>query len=288
MLGAAAAARSASRVPGVEYVVADLARPLDPAVMAGVGFVVHCAAETAGGKDDHQRNSIDATRHVFEAAADAGVRQGVHVSSLAVMKPAHEVGGSLDEATPLDAGNVRRGPYVWGKAESELLVAKLAPSAALEHRRSSGPGPLVDYAAFHPPGSARARARPATSWPSAASGRRSASATSAPPARVIRCYVEDFAAAPPLRQPGRGAAADAAASSPTGTRRTARTCKFYWFPGWLLRALGGPLKLVQRVALGSKQPVDVYAAFASERYRTDVAAQVIGRAGASSIPETRG
>jgi hypothetical protein len=99
--------------------------------------------------------------------------------------------------------------------------------------------------------------------------------------------VEDFAAAPPLVN---------LVEAPPPTRRELADrfkghrpdLKFYWFPGWLLRALGGPLKLAQRIALGSKQPVDVYAAFASERYRTDVAAQVIGRAGASSIPETRG
>jgi hypothetical protein len=33
------------------------------------------------------------------------------------------------------------------------------------------------------------------------------------------------------------------------------------------------------MALGSKEPVDVAAAFASERYQTDLAAQVIARAG---------
>ena len=49
----------------------------------GVGTVVHCAAETAGGKDDHQRNSIDATRRVIEVAAHAGVRRVVHISSIA-------------------------------------------------------------------------------------------------------------------------------------------------------------------------------------------------------------
>jgi predicted dehydrogenase/NAD(P)-dependent dehydrogenase (short-subunit alcohol dehydrogenase family) len=272
------------RVPGVEYVVADLARPLDPAVMAGVGFVVHAAAETAGGQDDHQRNSIDATRHVFEAAADAGVRHGVHVSSLAVIKPGHEVGGILDEATPLDAGHLRRGPYVWGKAESELLVATLAAERNLEIKIVR-PGPLVDYADFHPPGRLGRELGP---YFVAIGGKKTPLSVCdvGTAGRVIRSYVEDFAAAPPLVN---------LVEAPPPTRRAlAERFKahrpdltFYWFPGWLLRALGGPLKLVQRIALGSKQPVDVYAAFASERYRTDVAAQVIGRAGASSVPDPR-
>lgn len=273
------------RVPGVEYRVADLSRPLDPAVMAGVGFVVHAAAETAGGQDDHQRNSIDATRNVFEAAADAGVTQGVHVSSLAVIKPGHEVGGILDEQTPLDAGHVRRGPYVWGKAESELLVARLAAERKLQIKIVR-PGPLVDYAAFQPPGRLGRELGP---WFVAIGGKKTPLSVCdvGTAARVIRCYVESFAAAPPIVN---------LVEAPPPTRRELADrfkrhrpdLKFYWFPGWLLRALGGPLKLVQRIALGSKQPVDVYAAFASERYKTDVAAQVISRAGASSIRDARG
>ena len=187
---------SASRVPGVEYVVADLARPLDPAVMAGVGFVVHCAAETAGGKDDHERNSIDATRHVFEAAADAGVRQGVHISSLAVIKPGHEVGGILDEATPLDAGHARRGPYVWGKAESELLVAQLARRAQPGHQdRPSGSARRLRR--LPSAGPARPRARAVFV---AIGGKKTPLSVCdvGTAGRVIRSYVEDFAAAPPL------------------------------------------------------------------------------------------
>ena len=52
-----------------------------------------------------------------------------------------------------------------------------------------------------------------------------------------------------------------------------------WFPAWLLRVLSGPLKLVQRLALGSKQPIDVYSAFASHRYSTNLAASMIQRTG---------
>jgi hypothetical protein len=59
--------------------------------------------------------------------------------------------------------------------------------------------------------------------------------------------------------------------------------KVFWLPSWVLRAISGPLKLVQRVALGSKQPIDVAAAFGSERYQTDLAATTIARAGASAI-----
>jgi hypothetical protein len=47
----------------------------------------------------------------------------------------------------------------------------------------------------------------------------------------------------------------------------------------MLRVLAGPLKLAQRLVLGSKQPIDVAAAFASERYDTSLAARVIASAG---------
>ena len=75
--------RFAARVAGVSYVSGDLARELDLSLLKDVQLVVHCAAETAGGKDDHQRNSIAATQNVLKAAAAAGVRNVIYVSSLA-------------------------------------------------------------------------------------------------------------------------------------------------------------------------------------------------------------
>jgi hypothetical protein len=56
-------------------------------------------------------------------------------------------------------------------------------------------------------------------------------------------------------------------------------------PALLLRALSGPLKMVQRIALGAKQPIDVAAAFGSEKYRTDLAREVIARANDRRLPE---
>jgi len=263
------------RVPGVEYVPADLARPLEPSVMADMGLVVHCAAETSGGKDDQKRNSIDATRHVLEAAKAAGVQRCIHVSSLGVLKTGREVGGPLDESTPVDAGNLRRGPYVWGKAESELLARQLGADLGLQVKVLR-PGPLVDFTAFEPPGRL---GRELGSVFVAIGGKRSplsvCDVTTA--AQVIRSYAEDFDAAPPLVN---------MVEAPAPTRRdlVARLravrpdLRIWWFPAWLLRLMSGPLKLVQRWLMHSSQPLDVYAAFASERYRTDLAARVIERA----------
>lgn len=245
--------------------------------------MVHCAAETSGGKDDQKRNSIDATRHVLEAAKAAGVERCIHVSSLGVLKTGREVGGPLDEATPVDAGNLKRGPYVWGKAESEMLAQKLGRELGLQVKVLR-PGPLVDFTAFEPPGRL---GRELGSVFVAIGGRRSplsvCDVTTA--AQVIRSYAEDFNAAPPLVN---------MVETPAPTRRelvarlrTVRPdLRVWWFPAWLLRLLSGPLKLAQRWLMHSSQPLDVYAAFASERYRTDLAANVIERARRAKPAET--
>jgi len=270
--------RHALRVPGVEYVSGDLSRPLDAAAMQGIEFIAHCAAETVGGKADHERNSIQATRHVMEAAAAVRAKV-IHVSSLSVLKPAPRAAVELDESSPVDAGSLSSGPYAWGKAESERLAQQLG--------RELGvcvvvvrPGPLVDYEAFEPPGRLGRELGPIY----VAIGGRSAPLSVCDvgtAARVIRSFVEDFASAPPVLNL-------VEAPAPTRAELAARLCarrpdlRVLWIPALALRALSGPLKLVQRVALGSERPIDVYSAFATERYRTSLAAEVIERADAAA------
>jgi predicted dehydrogenase/nucleoside-diphosphate-sugar epimerase len=266
---------SSKRLAGVEYAAADLAQDLDASHLRGVDLVVHCAAETSGGRQDHQRNSVDATQRVLEAAAEAGVARIVHVSSVAVLKTSREVGRALDEDAPVDEGNMQRGAYVWGKAESEMLIRRRGPELGLAVKIVR-PGPLVDYAAFQPPGRLGREIGPMF----VAVGPKHAAlsvcdVTTA--ARVIRSYVEDFEAAPDCLN---------LIEAPAPTRReligryliTRRDLRVFWVPAIVLRMLAGPLKFLQRVVLGSRQPVDVAAAFASERYQTDLAARVIERA----------
>jgi nucleoside-diphosphate-sugar epimerase len=272
--------RVSTRLPGVEYVAGDLARPLDPSVVKGITLVAHCAAETAGGQQEHERNSIAATRNVIEAAARAGVTRVIHISSLAVLKPGREVGGPLDESSPVDAGNLGRGPYVWGKAESETLVQTLGRELGVDVRIIR-PGPLVDYDDFHAPG--RLGREVGTVFV-AIGGRRSPLSVCdvGTAARVIRSYAESFEVAPPLVN---------LVEAPPPTRRdlarrmlaTRPDLRVVWFPGWLLRLLSSPLKRAQKIALGSAKPIDVYAAFASERYQTGLAAMVIDKAGPTRV-----
>ena len=261
------------RVPGVQYAAGDLSRGLAPDVFNGVKVVVHAAAETSGGQEEHRRNSIEATRRIIEGSARGGAHGFVHVSSLAVLKTSRELGRPLDETAPIDT-SMGRGPYVWGKAESEVLAAKLGAEHGLTVRIVR-PGPLVDFDAFHPPGRLGRELGP---WFVAIGPRNGALSVCdvSTAARVVRSYVQDLKSAPPVLN---------LVESPPPSRRALleRYVKdrpdlgVIWFPTWLLRVLSGPLKLAQRVAMGAKQPIDVAAAFASEKYRTDLASQVIAR-----------
>ena len=102
-------------------------------------------------------------------------------------------------------------------------------------------------------------------------------------ARVIRSYIEDFDAAPPLLNlvehpaPTRGELAKRLAVSRADL-------KFRWIPDILIALITPPAKIAQRMLLKSKHPIDIRSAFSSEKYRTDLAAQVIQKAGPSSIP----
>ncbi len=142
------------RVPGAEYVVADLGDPLEAGgrALQGCEVVVHCAAETRSGWTAHQRNSIDATRHLLTAAGAAGVTRIVHVSSLAVLaQAAPRRGAAPDESAPLAPNPRERGPYVWGKLESERLAIQLGEDLGLQVKIVR-PGAIVDARHFDPPG----------------------------------------------------------------------------------------------------------------------------------------
>lgn len=270
---------ASARVPGVQYMTGDLARGLDPALFHGVGAVVHCAAETAGGKSEQQRNSIGATRMLIEGAAAAGVKQVLHISSLAVLKPGN--GTVVDETTPVDVGNIGRGPYVWGKAESEVLAQRLGHELGIQVKVLR-PGPLVDYEAYHAPGRLGREVGP---WYVAIGGRKTPLSVLdvGTGARVIRSYIDDFSGAPDLVNlvespaPTRGELAER-------LRSVHPELSVIWFPSPLLRMLSIPAKLAQRWLMGASKPVDVYAAFSSERYKPDIATSVIAKAGRSAVP----
>jgi predicted dehydrogenase/nucleoside-diphosphate-sugar epimerase len=134
------------RVPDVEHQVADLANGLSPDALEGIEAVIHCAAETSGGWDAHERNSTGATERLLVAAADAGVRHVVYISSIAVLTGPDP----LTEDSPLQEGK-EAGPYVWGKAQAERRARELGEELGLRVTVLR-PGAIVDWRQLDPPG----------------------------------------------------------------------------------------------------------------------------------------
>ncbi len=137
--------------PGAQYVVADLAKQSAlTEVSEGASVLIHCAAETAGGWVEHQANSIDATSNAIRAAAAAGIRRFIHVSSMAVISPPRGRVG-MSETSPLHSKPREAGPYVWGKLESEKLALRLGQDLGVAVKIVR-PGALIDYTRYEPPG----------------------------------------------------------------------------------------------------------------------------------------
>lgn len=138
------------RVDGVEYVRHDLADSVPSSLFAGAEVVLHAAAATSGGWEEHRRGTIELTENVLRAASDAGVERFLHVSSMAVLEPAGE-SEPLSETSSLLAEPRRSGPYAWGKTEAERLARRLSPELSVD-LKVVRPGPVVDEADFEPPG----------------------------------------------------------------------------------------------------------------------------------------
>jgi predicted dehydrogenase/nucleoside-diphosphate-sugar epimerase len=272
---------AAERLPGIEYVEADLGSEVTDALLADVDLVVHAAAETAGNLADHERNTVQATNHLLGALVRTGKRKFVNISSVAVLKPAAS-GRPLREDSPVDADNLGRGPYVWAKATAELAAVRLASAGQLD-LRTIRLGPLVDYDTYTPPGRlGREVARLFVGMGSRRSPLSICSVGTA--ARVIQSYAERFDAAPAMVNllevpvPTRGELAD--------RLKTARPdLKFMWLPFPIVRTLGGILKIGLRLLRPKAQALDLYAAFKSESYDPAIARTVI--ANASGTAQTR-
>jgi len=263
---------SADRIPGVEYVHGDIGGELPDSVFESVDTIAHLAAETAGGKEAHERNTIGATRLLLEAAARHGIGKFLHTSSIAVLKSSREAGGPLSESSPVDIGNLTRGPYVWGKAEAERLVTELSAANDIEQRQIRL-GPLVDFEDFTPPGRLGREVGPlfvAMGLP----GNPLSVCDVHTAAEVIRYYIEQFAQAPEMLnlveapQPTRGDLAKR-------LRRARPELKLMWLPFPIVWAISATLKLVLRLIKPGKQPLDIYSAFASEQYDSSLAEKII-------------
>jgi len=266
--------RFSDRDPGVEYAAFDLANGIPPDALIGASAVIHCAAETSGGKEDHQRNSVDATRKLLEAAAAAGIKKFIYISSLAILKPGRKSGRPLDETSPVDQDNLGRGPYVWGKAKAEEIVDNLSRQLGID-AKIIRPGPLVDFERFEAPG--RLGREVGSMFVVIGSRKSRLSVCDVHTVtRVIECYLDDYDSAPPilnLVEP------DALTRKDLVSRlfEKRKDLKALYIPTFLITVASSVLKVLQRVLFPSRKPLNIASAFASERYNTAMVKEILGK-----------
>jgi predicted dehydrogenase/nucleoside-diphosphate-sugar epimerase len=260
------------QAPGIEYAQGDLAREVSPETLAGVTLVVHLAAETAGDRAAHERNTVIATRNLLDAMARAKVARLINISSVAVMRPGPAI---LSESSPIDRGNLSRGPYVWAKAEAEALAVERTASEGLDVK-TVRLGPLVDFGDFTAPGRlGRDVGRLFVTMGTPSSPLSVCDVHTA--AKVIGHYANAFSTAPRLvnllEVPAitRG---DLAAR----LRKTRPELRFLWLPFPVVRFLSLVATGLQKVLRPGRPALDVYSAFKSERYDSSIAQQVINAA----------
>jgi len=190
----------------------------------------------------------------------AGVKKLVHISSIAVLKTGREIGGPINEDTPLALVNEDRGPYVWGKAESERLARELSRNLEIMIRVVR-PGPLVDYNDFEPPGRLGREIGPLLIYVGSRRSKLSLCSVEMA-AEVIRKYVVE-------------------PDSPTRAELVSRLLRSrpdlraLRLPSGFLWVLSPVLKVMQMLLRPNRKPVDIYAAFASENYDSRLAAKII-------------
>ncbi len=252
------------RVEGVEYVVGDLGEAIPERAAAGVEAVVHLAAETAGGFDEHRRNSIDATERILRLAAAAGVRRFIHVSSLAVYGPCSDESG-IRESTALEGDARARGPYVWGKVESERLAARLGQELGIEVKIVR-PGAIIDRRAFDPPGRLGRRIGNffvAVGSPSDRLGTVDRGFAASALAWIVE-HFEEAPAAINLLSPELPEKRELVAA----LQRINPGMRVFWLPRPLLAVISRCAVLAQRVLRRGSVPVDVAKVFAVDRFDT--------------------
>jgi predicted dehydrogenase/nucleoside-diphosphate-sugar epimerase len=263
------------RLGGIDYLQCDLSQPLSPSILRDVHAVIHCAAETAGDQDAHQKNSIDATQNILDAIRQEGIHQFIHMSSIAVLKPSLSGDRPLVENDAVDFDNIGRGPYVWGKAQSEKLVQEAADRRG-EDYKIIRLAPLVDFKAYQPPGRLGREVGP---WYIAVGKRSDALSlcSVATVAEVTAAYLRAYPEAPGLLnlvEPDAPRRGDLAQRHLAGRP----DLKVRWLPLPILKILSPVLVGLQALLLRGRQPINIYAAFSVEHYDATLADQVIKKA----------
>jgi nucleoside-diphosphate-sugar epimerase len=191
----------------------------------------------------------------------AGIPRLIHVSSVAVIDV--EAREPLNEASPLAHQPRERGPYVWGKLESERLVEKALDTHGIA-ARVVRLGPIVDWSDPSPPGKLGRQLGPLFL---AVGSRGSTIATSGLDltARFLAWSIDHFDDLPGVlhcldsEPTSRGTLLQHLRTSRPGTRAI-------WLPWPILGLLSGMAWAVQKVVRRGKAPLNVYSAFKAPRY----------------------
>ncbi len=256
------------REVGVDYVVADLAEAVSTDLLEDIDAVVHLAAETAGEKALHQRNTLDATAKLAAAAATAGVPSFINTSSIAV----HVQGKHLvAEGSPL-VTDESRGPYVWAKSLAEMRLQELLAASEMCFRNLRL-GPLIDDSDFAPPGRLGREVGPFFVAPGSGSDTISL-CTIQQAAEVI-----DYALDNLERLPMHVNLVDPESPTRRQLLKKVKTGKPYLFmlrvPGPLLTLLSGAAALMQKYVLRKDKVLDIASAFRAQKYDSTVASRVL-------------
>lgn len=112
---------------GVEWIDGSLDRPNRlAALVTGTDAVLHIAGVVSGTPAEFTQGNVEGTRHLLAAAATAGVRRFVHISSLAAREPGLSAyGRSKADAEALVLASDRdwtvvRPPGIYGPGDTEL------------------------------------------------------------------------------------------------------------------------------------------------------------------------
>ncbi|MDM8000677.1 MAG: NAD-dependent epimerase/dehydratase family protein [Dehalococcoidia bacterium] len=112
------------RTTGAEIVFGDITEfdTLPPAVK-GIDIVFHCAAKVTpgwGAWEDYERTTVQGTRNMLRASAEAGVKRFLQVSSYTVYGEACQKGDTpADETTPCEARKTPPTYYDYSKLLAE-------------------------------------------------------------------------------------------------------------------------------------------------------------------------
>jgi nucleoside-diphosphate-sugar epimerase len=174
----------------------------------------------------------------------------------------------------LEADARARGPYVWGKVESERLAVRLAEELGIEVKIVR-PGAIIDQSAFDPPGRLGRRIGNffvAVGSPSDRLGTVERGFAASALAWIVE-HFEEAPAAINLLSPELPEKRELVAA----LRRINPGMRVFWLPRPALAVISRCAVLAQRVLRPGSVPVDVAKVFAVDRFDTAAIRQLAAR-----------